>query len=1007
VKKPSTWFSIPASYTQSGILFGFLFPIVATSVVLITSHQPFNFFSILQAQADQPLLWIIDTAPLFLGFFAYLAECQQKKLGEINENLEKTIAARTTEIYKVNDTLTKEIVERKNIETIISRAKKEWEATFDAVTDLIIVTDQSGKIVRCNRSTIQTLKTTYQVLIGQPIDCVFLGSHGENQSMSQVVGKDMQFPGFEGWFDVSTYPLRREDGSEGLIYKIRNVTDRVLATAEIQKQKQFFQSLVENSPVAIVIIDLNRKVLSCNPAFGHLFQYGVDEVVGKNVDEILVSKEEWTKAANITQQALSGAPVHGYGQRLCKDNTCLDVEILSVPVMVDGDMVAILAMYHDITELERARKEAEAADRAKSEFLANMSHEIRTPMNGIIGMVDLALGTNLNSEQRDFLETARESADALLSLLNDILDFAKIEAGKLDLDQVDFDLPSTVESVAVSMAQRAEIKGLEMACLIYHDVPSRLRGDPGRLRQVLVNLVGNAIKFTQHGEVVIRVALESETDSDAKLRFTVTDTGIGIPKERQTAVFERFTQVDGSTTRKFGGTGLGLTISKQLVEMMNGSIGVESEIGRGSTFWFTATFTKQPALLDQFIPIQVELTDLRVLGVDDNATNRMVLTKMLERFNCRITTIDSGKLAIETLRAGAQQGDPFRLVVLDMQMPEMDGEQTLQKIKADPLVGDVEVIILTSMGHRGDAMRLETQGAAGYLVKPVKQKQFYDTIVTVIGRPPASLHSGKTAPLITRHTISEHQRQEMRILLAEDNPINQKLAVILLQKQGYSVDVADNGALALEAVKSKPYQLVLMDVQMPEMDGFEATRRIREQETGKSHLPIIAMTAHAMKGDRERCLESGMDDYLSKPLQPKDVYAMIERHIHTEANRNTHPEAPTVEPALDLLSALPRFGDDMGFFTEMLIEFVAQLDQQSQKLRDALHADNMEEISRLAHNLKGAASNFDAENLVKCAKELEIQSKKGDRSGIETLIKNIEDQNQQLRMYLSTLTKAA
>jgi CheY-like chemotaxis protein/HPt (histidine-containing phosphotransfer) domain-containing protein len=496
-------------------------------------------------------------------------------------------------------------------------------------------------------------------------------------------------------------------------------------------------------------------------------------------------------------------------------------------------------------------------------------------------MLELMIDTGLTAEQRDYLKTARESADALLTLLNDILDFSKIEAGHLDLEQVNFDLRSTVEGVAVNMAQRAEAKGLEMACLIMHDVPATVRGDPGRLRQVLVNLAGNAIKFTLRGEVVIRVANEAESETHVTLRFSVSDTGVGIPRARQGAIFERFVQVDSSTTRKFGGTGLGLTISKQLVEMMGGTIGIESEVGVGSTFWFTGVFEKQPEFVEASTSTVVDIHDMHVLVVDDNGTNRMILTKMLENFGCRINSISSGKEAVKALRSSQERGDPYRLVLLDLQMPEMDGEQTLTAIKADPNVREVTVIILTSMGHRGDAARLEALGCAGYLLKPIKQAQLYDAILAVFGQR-LQITDEIRSQLITRHTLSEQKRQSTRILLAEDNPINQKLAITLLQKAGYPVDVVENGVQAVEGLKAKHYHLVLMDVQMPEMDGFEATQRIREYEAGKSHIPIIAMTAHAMKGDRERCLAAGMDDYLSKPIEPQELFDKISQWAENE-----------------------------------------------------------------------------------------------------------------------------
>ncbi len=892
----------------------------------------------------------------------------------------------------------------------LEQKKEEWEATFDAVSDMIIIADGQDKIVRFNRTTFEALKTTPEDLLGKSIDAIFFPGTTTGLQMCKAAGKEVQFPSFEGWFDVSFDLLRREDGTEGTIYVIRDVTQRVRAAVEIQQRRQFFEALVENSPIAIVTLDLDHNIVSCNPAFENLFQYSLAEVQGRNLDETITIGKEQTEAADYTRQVVSGGKVHEIGYRRRRDGMLVEVEIFGVPVIVNGEMLGVLGMYHDITELELARQEAEAADRAKSEFLANMSHEIRTPMNGIIGMLELTLDTDLTPEQRDFLNTSRESADALLSLLNDILDFSKIEAGRLDLDIIDFDLRPTVEGVAATLAQRAEDKGLELACLIYHEIPSRLRGDPGRLRQILVNLVGNAIKFTQHGEVVIRVAQESDTDTHAVLRFSVQDTGIGIPKERQAVIFDRFTQVDGSTTRQYGGTGLGLTISKQLVEMMNGEIGVDSEIGEGSTFWFTATFDKQPIVPEPPTTIQVDFHDLHVLGIDDNATNRMILTKILENSGCRISTIDNSLCAMETLKSAVEIGDPYRLVLLDMQMPEMDGEQTLKAIKADSMVGNVSVIMLTSMGHRGDAARLQEIGAAGYLLKPVKQSELLTAIGTILSRQLAKPTQIQTNQLITRHTLTEQQRQGTHILLVEDNLINQKLMTKLLSKNGYSVDVAENGMRAIEAVKTHTYQLVLMDGQMPEMDGFEATHHIREWEGDGAHIPIIAMTAYAMKGDRERCLMSGMDDYLSKPIDPEEIFTTIEKWIRQDTSLKVeygeppNQDSPGLDAPIDFAKAMPRFGGDRFFFKELLTEFVEHLNERCQSLRQTLLTQNAEEITRQAHNLKGAAANFGADRLSSAASDLEIQARGNNLNNATTLIDKIELEFPKLKEFLENLS---
>jgi len=661
-----------------------------------------------------------------------------------------------------------------------------------------------------------------------------------------------------------------------------------------------YQDLFEGNLAGVYIAKPEGELVNCNRTF--LQMYGFDSKTEAIAQLTIAPCGDPARRSAFREKLKSEGKVLDYEyQQHKKDGTPFWVLERAMMVagpsgesLIEGTAIDITErklaeekLQVEIAERKYAEEAAEAANRAKSEFLANMSHEIRTPMNGVLGMTDLLLDTALDTEQRDYAAMAKASAESLLTIINDILDFSKIEAGKLELESIDFRLRATVEPTIKTLALRAHEKGLELNCIFDPDVPDAAVGDSSRVRQVLLNLLGNAVKFTEKGEVNLRVQAEPSIPGFTCLHFSVRDTGIGIPPEKQAGIFDAFTQVDGSTTRRFGGTGLGLSISRQLVQMMGGRIWVESAPGQGSTFHFTANFGTGEATESRPPLEKMQLKDLPVLVVDDNMTNLRLLGGLLSGWGMKPTLAADGAQALETLTHALEVNEPFALVLTDANMPGMDGFQLAEEIRKNPGLSNATIMMLTSAGQRGDAARCRQLGLAGYLTKPIGQAELLETLLRIT----VSIPTSKTRALVTRPPKPEQARC-LHILLAEDNSVNQRLASRLLEKQGHHVVTAGNGREALEEIERQTFDLVLMDLQMPVMGGLEATAAIRSRERSTGdHLPIIAMTAHAMQGDRDRCLAAGMDDYVSKPIDVKQLFTVVQ-------NVMTGAAAPAEDPVL-------------------------------------------------------------------------------------------------------------
>ena len=775
------------------------------------------------------------------------------------------------------------------------------------------------------------------------------------------------------WASTTKMPLRDRQGRVVGTFGIsHDITARKRAEDELEQLSNFLDTVLDELPIMLFVKDAEHlRIQRLNKAGEQLLGFSREELIGKNdydlfpADEadFFVAKDRdvlrGRRLVDIPEEVIQTR----FGERVLHTRKIPIFDEQGRPAHLVGISEDITAAKQAEEELRRAKAAAEDASRAKSEFLANVSHEIRTPMNGIIGMTELALDTDLTPQQREFLTMVRDSADSLLSVINDILDFSKIEAGKLEIESLAFPLRDTLGDTMKTLALRAHKKGLELACQVLAEVPDGLVGDPARLRQVVVNIVGNAIKFTDSGEVVMRVEVASGTrecagstgsqesgvrsQEDVVLHFAVRDTGIGISPDKQQSIFAPFVQADGSTTRRYGGTGLGLAISARLVELMGGKIWLESEAGLGSVFHFTARLAVASSPLAGALPAEpTDLEDLRVLVVDDNATNRRILEEMLTNWHMRPTVVASAGEALVELERATAAGEAYPLVLVDAQMPGIDGYELARRINDNLDYAGATIMMLSSSDQsssRGPKPRL-----AASLMKPIKQSELFDAIMTSLG---VSLRRDEP-----QTAAAPPACRPLRVLLAEDNAVNQKFVVHVLEKRGHDVRVVSNGREALSAIESGPFDLVLMDVQMPEMGGFEATAEIRRRELAiGGHQPVIAMTAHAMKGDRERCLEAGMDDYISKPIQASLLYDLIER---TVPDFQQAPQAADDEGLFNTRQACERLGGDEELLQDLVRVFLEEWPRWRRELDEAIAGGDWEQLRRLGHTVKGALGHF-------------------------------------------------
>ncbi|MCB2149310.1 MAG: response regulator [Deltaproteobacteria bacterium] len=952
-------------------------------------------------------------------------------------------------ISMIKDDLDGLFKSRQTAEKRLKESETKYRTILEEINDAFFEVDLKGHITFCNRALCDLVKTDRDEILGMNYSAFV-----DEGNISGVV--DMFSRVYKTGLPEKAvyYVLTRQDGtvvhvetsasikndSEGKPVGFRGIVKDIThrkqieaelvqhrdnlkgmvtdQTSQLRRSKAALQKILDSMPYGVVIVGTDKRIRYANQSALSLMGYETRESVRGRIchDTFSPSKKGECPVVDLCREM-------DRCEWVLRTRSGDTIPILkSVIRLTLDDEPVMLETFIDITDLKHAERElhqskiiAEAANVAKSQFLANMSHEIRTPLNGIIGMAELAMDTPLSADQRKIIETIDKESSHLLEMINTVLDFSKIEAGKFQLESTPFDLRRLIEDVASSIAMRAKNNGLEFASFVSPDVPSRLTGDPGRLRQVLNNLAGNALKFTEAGEIIIRAKTVQDRGNHVRVHFEVTDTGIGIPVDRQEAIFEGFTQADGSTTRKYGGTGLGTTLSKQLVEMMGGEIGLISDPGKGSTFWFTAVFEKAPE--ENKTPPQSEngISGLKVMVVDDIEVARMIIMEYLTLFGCEVHECDGSIKALNGLEAAVASSRPFDLLISDIRMPEMDGFGLAARIRAHDALKEIPIILLSGIGSIGDGETCRQHGVDAYLHKPVKMKELEQAITLIRG-------TGKRAhptarELVTRHTLVESRKKPVRLLLVEDYPTNQQVALNHLRNAGFQVDLAENGREAVTAYERNEYNMILMDIQMPVMDGYKATRTIRQMEAARAkgdtqtrRIPIIAMTAHSLEGDREKCLSAGTDDYISKPLKKDKLLSMVAKWIDSAhplsavpvSSEKKRPPDQDAAP-MDYGRALEEFDNDKAFLMEVLTGFIKNVAGQIDTLREAAANGEADTVISESHSIKGGASNLTADALAGIAADLEKDGKAGVLTQANEKIENLKKELQRVEAFAQSL----